>query len=132
MRLDVDPRLPREGDLPRLVTRLYELFRLVATANNARADGYCFLGASVAASYTMQPGDSVLFVSAAGGARTITLLSPAAAAGKLIAVRKTEGSANNVTLTPPSGLIDGGASLALTAASPRATLISDGTNFYTV
>lgn len=133
MRLDIDPRLPSEGGLSRLVTRLYELLRLVAQANNRRADGFVF-GTQVlsSANYTMQEGDSVLMVSAAGGARAITLLAPAAALGKLIAVRKTEGGANNVTLTPATGLINGAATLVLTAAAPGAVLASDGTNYFTV
>lgn len=132
MKLDTDPRLPTDGSLGRLVTRLYELLRLAAQANNRRADGFVFAQQVLSANYTMQEGDSVILMNAAGGARTVTLLSPAAALGKLIAVRKTEGSANNVTLTPPTGLIDGAASLALTAAAPRATIVSDGTNYFTV
>lgn len=132
MRLDIDPRLPNEGGLSRLVTRLYEVLRLVAQANNLRADGFVFGTQSLAANYTVQQGDSVILVSAAGGARAITLPAAAAAMGKLIAVRKTEGGANTVTLTPAAGLIDGAATLVLTAAAPRATLVSDGTNYYTV
>lgn len=132
MRLDIDPRLPSEGGLSRLVTRLYELLRLVAQANNRRADGFVFGTQVLSANYTMQDGDSVLMVSAAGGARAITLLAPAAALGKLIAVRKTEGGANNVTLTPATGLINGAATLVLTAAAPGAVLASDGTNYFTV
>lgn len=132
MRLDIDPRLPSEGGLSRLVTRLYELLRLIAQANNRRADGFVFGTQVLSANYTMQEGDSVLMVSAAGGARAITLLSPAAALGKLIAVRKTEGGANNVTLTPATGLINGAATLVLTAAAPGAVLASDGTNYFTV
>lgn len=132
MRLDIDPRLPSEGGLSRLVTRLYELLRLIAQANNRRADGFVFGTQVLSSNYTMQEGDSVLMVSAAGGARAITLLAPAAALGKLIAVRKTEGGANNVTLTPATGLINGAATLVLTAAAPGAVLASDGTNYFTV
>lgn len=132
MRLDIDPRLPSEGGLSRLVTRLYELLRLIAQANNRRADGFVFGTQVLSANYTMQEGDSVLMVSAAGGARAITLLAPAAALGKLIAVRKTEGGANNVTLTPATGQINGAATLVLTAAAPGAVLASDGTNYFTV
>lgn len=131
MRLDLDPRLPTDGSLPRLVARLFEVLRQAAQANNQRADGFCFSSQSVAANFTMQS-ETVLFVSAAGAARAITLPAPAAVVGKVLAVRKTEGSANNVTLTPPSGLIDGAATLVLTAAAPRAMLASDGTNYYTV
>lgn len=132
MKLDTDPRLPTDGGMSRLITRLFEVLRLVAQANNRRADGYVFGTQVLSASYTMQEGDSVLLVSAAGGARAVTLLAPAAALGKLIAVRKTDTGANAVTLTPATGLINGAATLALTAASPRALLASDGTNFFTV
>ena len=132
MKLDIDPRLPAGATLPQLITRLYELFRLVHTANNRRADGFCMPVSVVSTNYTMQPGDCTLAVSAAGGARAITLLTAAEAAGKVIAVRKTEASANDVSLTPGSGLINGAATLVLTAAAPSALLISDGTNFFTV
>lgn len=132
MMLDIDPRLPNEGGLSRLVTRLYEVLRLFAQANNRRAEGYVFGTQVLSANYTMQQGDSVLLVSAAGGARAVTLLSPAAALGKLIAVRKTEAGVNNVTLSAPTGQINGAATLVLTAVSPRAVLASDGTNYWSV
>lgn len=118
--------------MSRLVTRLYELLRLIVQANNKHADGFVHAGQVLSANYTMQDGDCVLLVSAAGGARAITLLSPAAAVGKLVTVRKTDAGANNVTLTPATGQIDGAATLVLTAAAPRAMLASDGTNYFTV
>lgn len=129
MRLDPDPRLP---DGPGLVTRLYELFRKVSQANNIRADGFIASGVSVTAAYTMQTGDSVVFANAAGGAFTVTLPAAADAQGKFIAVRKTEGGANNVTLDPAVGNINGSATLALTAAAPSALVVSDGSNYFTV
>lgn len=132
MILDVDPRLPIDGGMSRLVTRLYEVLRSIAQANNRRAVGFVAPVAVVSANYVMQTGDCVVCMSAAGGARSVTLISPAEATGKFIAVRKTESSANSVTITPPSGLINGAASLALTAASPSALLVSDGDNFFTV
>lgn len=132
MKLDIDPRLPNGTDVARLVSRLYELLRRMAQANNAHSDGYVHAAQVLAGNYTQQAGDSILLVSAAGGARAITLQSAADAVGKLTTVRKTEGSANAVTLTPGSGLIDGAATLALTAAAPKCQLVSDGTNFFTV
>lgn len=131
MRLDLDPRLPADGNFARLIARLFEVLRLSAQANNLRADGFCFPSQSVSANFTMQT-ETVLFVSAAGAARAITLPAPAAVVGKVIAIRKTDAGANNVTLTPPSGQIDGAASLVLTAAAPRAMLASDGTNYFTL
>lgn len=132
MKLDPDPRLPTDGGVGRLVTRLYEVLRQVARAVNARADGYVAPSAVVSASYTMGAGDVVVLMSASGGARTVTLMPPAQALGKLVAVRKTDAGANTVTIQPPSGTIDGAATLVLTAAAPKATLVSDGTNFFTV
>lgn len=132
MKLDIDPRLPNGADVARLVSRLYELLRRMAQANNAHSDGYVHAAQVLSGNYTQQAGDSILLVSAAGGARAITLQSAADAKGKLTTVRKTEGSANAVTLTPGSGLIDGAATLVLTAAAPKCQLVSDGTNFFTV
>jgi len=132
MKLEQDPRLPLAGSVQSLTTRLTALFRQVMSAVNGHDDGYTHACVSVSAAYTVQRGDGAVMVNASGGARTVTLQQPAEAKGKTMFFRKTEGSANNVTLTPPSGLIDGAASLALTAASPRATLISDGTNYYSV
>jgi hypothetical protein len=132
MKLDLEPRLPTDGGMDRLVTRLYEVLRLVAQANNRRADGYVMAGVVQSANYTMQQGDSVVFMSAAAGARTVTLPAAAAAAGKLIAVRKTDTSANNVTLQAAAGQINGAATLVLTTASPAAQLVSDGSNYFTV
>ena len=132
MKLDIDPRLPNESSLDRLVIRLYDLQRKFAQANNTRADGFCHAAVSVSASYTMQTGDSVVFCNASGGARTITLPAPAETVGKLMAFRKTEGSANAVTLSPASGQINGAASINLTAAAPGATVASDGSNYFIV
>ena len=63
-----------------------------------------FAGQVLSVNYTMQDGDSALLVNATTGARAITLLSPAAALGKAIPVRKTDATANNVTLTPATAL----------------------------
>ena len=130
MKLDLEPRLPMDGS--KLTTRLYEVLRLVAQANNRRADGFIASGVSQSATYTMQQGESVVFMSAAGGARTVNIPSAAEAAGKFIAVRKTEGGASNVTVQAASGNINGAASATLTAAAPSILLVSDGTNYFSV
>lgn len=132
MRLDNDPRLPLANDVQQLKTRLYELFRLIARANNLHSDGYVAGVAEVTAAYTVLEGDTTVLANAAGGAYAVTLQAPGQHKGKRVAVRKTEGGANNVTVTPPSGTIDGAATLVLTAAAPRCDLVSNGTNFFTV
>lgn len=43
---------------------------------------------------------------------------------------KTDGTANTITLTPSSGLINGAASFVLTTQYQKVTVIYDGTNYY--
>lgn len=131
MRLDNDPRLPLSDDMRQMKTRLYEVLRLIARANNLHSDGYVCGTAVVSVNYTVQEGDSAVLMSAAGGARVVTLQAPGQHIGKRVSVRKTEGSANTVTVTPPSGTIDGAATLVLSAAAPKCSVLSDGTNFFT-
>lgn len=131
-RLDPDPRLPQTGDMKLLVVRLFEYLKRAARILNGCADGYVSTTVSVTAAYTVQRGDVVILASAAGGAYAVTLQDPGEHLDKVVHIRKTEGSANNVTITPPSGQIDGAGTLALTAASPRARIASNGTNFFTV
>lgn len=131
-KLEFDPRLPLSDAVGQLKTRLYDLLRAIASSVNAHDDGYTHAVVSTSSSYTVQRGDGVILISAAGGARTVTLQHPSESKGKLVAIRKTEGGANNVTVSPTSGLIDGGATATLTAAAPRIMLASDGTNHYSV
>lgn len=129
-RLDTDPRLPTDGR--GLLTRLRDVLKSMLSTINTALDGYVGGVVSVTAAYTVQRGDVTVLANAAGGAFAVTLQDPGAAKDKTMFFRKTEGGANNVTLTPPSGLIDGAATLALTAAAPRQRVVCDGTNFYTV
>lgn len=131
-KIEYDPRLPLSDAVGQLKTRLYDVLRAIAAAVNRLDDGYTSAVVSTAANYTVQRGDSVILISAAGGVRTVTLQHPSESKGKLVAIRKTEGGANNVTVSPTSGLIDGAASVTLTAASPRIMLASDGTNHFSV
>lgn len=133
MKLDVDPRLPVGADVPRLISRLYEVLRLIARANNLHSDGYVGGGPPIqTADYTVQDGDTQVLISAAGGARVLTLQEPGRHFGKTVACVKTEGSANVVTITPPSGTINGAGTLNLTAAARSRLVVSDGTNFFTI
>jgi hypothetical protein len=131
-KLEFDPRLPVADDVRSLKSRLYEVLRAIATAVNRLDDGYSAATVSVSSNYTVQRGDAVVLVDASGGARVITLQQPAEAKDKRLSVRKVDASANTVTVVPPAGQIDGAASLVLTAAAPRATLASSGSNHFTV
>lgn len=86
---------------------------------------------SKSADYTATANDSVILTTA--GFMTITLPTPAAAgAGRKYTVRNV-GSGTSSTLAAPAGgsTIDGGASVTLNYGN-KATVISDGTNWWTI
>jgi len=90
---------------------------------------------AVTAATTILSGDCV-FASASSAALTITLPSPAAGARVLVA--KTDSSANVVTVTAPSGVIQGPSPVAGTASASLSMpgsyygLVGDGTNYNVV
>ena len=77
------------------------------------------------------PGISTRFVGvdATDGNRLITLTNIPQRFGRVLVVAKRDSGGNTVTVTPDAGLIDGGATLVLSAAYETAHLISDGTNW---
>lgn len=88
---------------------------------------------SVSADATLTDLDSVVLVDATSGAKTITLPGAASVSGKQLKVKKTDASANAVTVAPASGQkIDGAASYSLSAQNKYCCLVSDGTNWFIV
>ena len=85
---------------------------------------------SVSTNTTLTTGNTIVLVSASGGARTITL--PAPTAGKIVIIKKTDSSLNSVTISAPSGTIDGAASKSLLTQYDSLTIASDGTNFFII
>jgi hypothetical protein len=57
---------------------------------------------------------------------------PTPLAGQMITIKKICPSANTVTITPPSGTIDGAASKVLTVQYQSITVVCDGTNYFIV
>jgi len=89
----------------------------------------------VTANATALSGDCV-FASASAGAITVTLAAPLLGARALVA--KTDSSANSVTVTTPTGVIQGPAlgagtaSVALASQGSYYELVGDGTNYHLV
>jgi hypothetical protein len=85
------------------------------------------------ANYTVSTndGDNVqINTSASGGAVTITFYAASGNAGKIITVKKTDSSANAVTLDGnASETLDGATTLALSNQYDSATFVCDGTNW---
>jgi hypothetical protein len=79
---------------------------------------------------TITNANSVVLVNASAGARTITL--PAPARGKIFNIKKIDSSLNAVTISPPSGTIDGEASKSLAFQWDSLMITSDGTNFFLI
>lgn len=85
------------------------------------------------ADYTMVDIDQVIVVDATGGNKTITLLTAAGREGRRIGVKKTDSSANSVTIDAEgSQKLDGFSTVALTSNKAYREYVSDGTNWILV
>lgn len=85
---------------------------------------------SYSSNQVLTSANSVVLVNATSGAITITL--PAPSSGKTLFIKKTDSSANAVTISAPSGTIDGAASKSLSGQYDALTIVSDGTNFFII
>lgn len=85
---------------------------------------------SITASYTMDDADALILANATGGAITITLLTAAGRGGRRIIVKKTDASANLVTIDGAgSETLDDSLSLGLSQKNATREYMSDGTNW---
>jgi len=84
-------------------------------------------------SYTVAVGVTVVLADATSGNITITLPAAADNEDRMIAVKKTDASANTVTVDGnASETIDGSATQVLTSQYDVIMMVSDGTNWNTV
>jgi hypothetical protein len=93
----------------------------------ADAGGKVYSVTSKTTTYTAANGDLVL-ADATSAAFTVT--SPAATANNVFTVKKTDSSANAVTISPASGTIDGASSWVIYDQYSSFTFVSDGTNWF--
>lgn len=84
--------------------------------------------ASVTAATTVK--SAITLANATAAAFALTL--PAVAAGLTFWIKKTDSSANTVTITPASGTIDGATNYVLSTQYQFVHLTSDGTNWYII
>ena len=95
-----------------------------------RARAYPVTVISVTANYTMNDIDVLIKGDATAGDITVTLLSAKAREGRRIIVKKTDSSANLVTIDPDgSETLDGAATISLTQQNAVREYISDGANW---
>lgn len=91
-------------------------------------------GTAKTANYTTTATDYTVLANTSGGAFTITLSSTNAKTGQIYNIKLTATSANALTLSPSSGNIDGAASMTITPATIRESVIVqfDGTSWWVV
>ena len=84
--------------------------------------------------YTTLATDEMVFWNCAGGACTQNLPTPVGALGRTLIVKRTDTSANTLTLVPAAGQVEGGASLIIGGGPTRAsfTLMSDNANWWII
>lgn len=86
---------------------------------------------SKSADYTATTADDVLLVDASGAARTITLYAASGNSGKILHIKKTDSSANSVTVDGnASETIDGATTKVLALQYESVTIVCDGSNWY--
>jgi len=84
--------------------------------------------------YTTAATDEMVFWSCTGGNCTQNLPTPVGALGRTLIVKRTDTTANTLTLTPAAGQVEGGASLIIAGGANRAsiTLMSDNANWWVI
>ncbi len=108
-------------------TQTPDWFRLAAIAINGLLSGQRNVSTKSAA-YTITEGDNVILADATGGAFTVTLPPAAKFSGLQFIVKKTDASANVVTVDANGAeTIDGAANVTLTVQYQSWTLFSNGT-----
>ena len=81
--------------------------------------------------YSVANSDNIIFCNATGGNMTVTLPSAVTFASRTITVKRTNATANTVTVGSAAGNIDGSATYIIPGGTLNSiTVVSDGTNWY--
>lgn len=95
-------------------------------------NGFTGATTSTSSSYTMLATDAIVLVNATGGNRVVTVNNGSTYTSRIRAVKKTDTSANTVTITPSSGTIDGAATFVVTNNQDGVLFTSDGTDLHII
>ena len=84
--------------------------------------------------YTAAATDEMVFWNCTGGNCVENIPTPVGAGGRTLIVKRTDTTANTLTLTPAAGQVEGGASYVMGGGATRAsvTLMSDGSNWWVI
>lgn len=107
-----------------------ESFRAIAEAVNRLADVAPYEGIVTVSSDADVNSDFGFWIGDSTGGNVVMNVPPAEAhKGKSFTFKKIDGSANEVQVTPTSGMVDGAASVSLTSQWDAVTITSDGDNW---
>ena len=83
--------------------------------------------------YSVATSDNIIFCNATGGNMTVTLPSAVTFASRTLTVKRTNTTANTVTVGSAAGTVDGAANYIIPGGTLNSiTVISDGTNWYLI
>ena len=83
--------------------------------------------------YSVATSDNIIFCNATGGSMTVTLPSAVTFASRTLTVKRTNTTANTVTVGSAAGTIDGAATYIIPGGTLNSiTVVSDGTNWYII
>jgi hypothetical protein len=104
-----------------------------STATQQRLHGYTSKNFA-ASPYTTGASDETVFWDCSGGNCTQNLPTPVGAGGRTLIVKRTDTTANTLTLTPAAGQIEGAASYVVAGGAGRAsiTIMSDNANWWVI
>lgn len=100
------------------------------TITTALLSGVRMSARTITASTTILSTDSVVLVNATSGAVVVTLPPAATVAGQVLQIKRTDASANAVTVTDPTSSIDGAASVSVPIQYTALTLASNGSAYF--
>jgi hypothetical protein len=122
----------QSGDLLRCKSSGGSTLARVSAIGEVQAVGYFEAVASTTTAYTATGSDSLILGNATSAAFTVTLPNASGRTGRLYTVKKTDSSANAVTVATGGGTIDGASTQSLASQWAKLTVISDGTNWFVV
>jgi hypothetical protein len=105
----------------------------ICEAINQIIDGYGYTTSSVSADYTMTLNDTIILMDATGGNKVVTLKPVDQCKNKRVTIKKTDASANTVTIDGnDSEVINNATTYVLTAAYQSIDVVSDGSKWWAV
>lgn len=83
-------------------------------------------------SYSVNFSDEILLCDASGGAFTISVPVVQAVQGRRLTIKKTDSSANAVSVSTLTGAIDSGGTIVMATQNEAVSITFDGTNWFVV